>query len=219
MPIKDFSTLLSKITKYNRVHLGFDPSVALLLGLSAQYLVRCLEPVNVCHSITTRETPKRRMKETLFTRYCNTVEPMMLADNRKATLQAIHTDTVNKAVKDQKNNTVLDGLPNPINDSEKDLTRKERATLAQLRSGYCKLLDSYKSRKDKTTGTLFTPDPAEYKSNLDLIINNTASPMAKHPKVLALTVDPKLIYSTYIHNISFHAHKPLQLIKPLTATG
>ena len=27
-----FSTFLSKITKYNRVHLGFDPSVARLLG-------------------------------------------------------------------------------------------------------------------------------------------------------------------------------------------
>ena len=70
--------------------------------LSSQYLARCLEPENVCHSITSRETPKRRMKETLFTRHRNTVEPMMLADNRKATLQAIHTDAVNKAVKDQK---------------------------------------------------------------------------------------------------------------------
>ena len=66
--------------------------------LSAQYLARCLEPGNVCHSITTRETPKRRMKETLFTRH-RTVEPMMLVKNRKATLQAIHSDAVNKAVK------------------------------------------------------------------------------------------------------------------------
>ena len=32
------------------------------------------------------------MKETLFTRHRNTVEPMMLANNRKATLQAIHSD-------------------------------------------------------------------------------------------------------------------------------
>ena len=70
--------------------------------LSAQYLARCLEPGNVCHSITTRKTPKRRMKETLFTRQRNTVEPMMLANNRKATLQAIHSDAVNKAIKDQK---------------------------------------------------------------------------------------------------------------------
>ena len=79
--------------------------------LSAQYLARCLEPGNVCHSITTREPLKRRMKETLFTRHRNTVEPMMLANNRKATLQAIHSDAVNKAVKAQKNNIVLDDLP------------------------------------------------------------------------------------------------------------
>ena len=113
--------------------------------LSAHYLASCLEPGNVCHSIATRETPKRRIKKTLFTRHRNTVEPMMLAYNRKATLQAIP-----KAVKDQKKNIVLDDLPHPINDSEKDLTRKERAP-SQLRSGYCKLLCSYKSRIKKDT--------------------------------------------------------------------
>ena len=105
-----------------------------------------MEPGNICHSITTRETPKRRMKETLFTRHRNTVEPMMLKNNRKATLQAILTDAVNKAVDDQKNNIVLDDLPHPINHSEKVLTRKESATLAQLRSRYCKLLGSYNKK-------------------------------------------------------------------------
>ena len=89
------------------------------------------------------------MKETLFTRHRNTVEPMMLADNTRVTLQTIHTNAVNKAVKDQKKNKVLDDIPHPINDSAKDLTRKERATLAQLRSGYCKLLGSYKRRIKK----------------------------------------------------------------------
>ena len=39
---------------------------------------------------------------------------------------------------------------------------------------------------DKTTCTLFTPDPAEYTSYLDLTINNKALPMATHPKVLGL---------------------------------
>ena len=89
------------------------------------------------------------MKETLFTRHRNTVEPTMLADNRKATLQEIHTDAVNKAVKDQKTNIVLDDLLYPINDPEKDITRKERATLAQLISGYCKLPRSYKAPKER----------------------------------------------------------------------
>ena len=62
---------------------------------------------------------------------------------------------------------------------------------------------------DKTTCTLFTPDPAEYKSNLSLEINNTTLPMATHPKILGLTLNPKLTYSTHIHNISVQAHKPL----------
>ena len=67
--------------------------------------------------------------------------------------------------------------------------------------------------------TLFTPGPAEYKSNLDLKINNTVLPMAMHPKVPGLILDPKLTYSTHIHNMSVQSHKPLQMIKALTATG
>ena len=80
--------------------------------LSVHYLARCLEPGNVCHSITTMETPKRRMKETLFTRHRNTIGPIMLADNRKATLQAIHTDAVNKAVKYQCSYELNFGIQN-----------------------------------------------------------------------------------------------------------
>ena len=91
-------------------------------------------------SATTREIPKTDEGDTIH-RHRNTVYPMMLVDNRKETLQAIHTDAVNKAVNKQKNNIVLDDLPHSINDSEKDLTRKERATLAQLGSGYCRHLE------------------------------------------------------------------------------
>ena len=55
---------------------------------------------------------------------------------------------------------------------------------------------------DKTTCTLFTPDSAEYNSNLGLNINNKALPMALHPKVLGLTLDPKLTYNAHIQNIA-----------------
>ena len=77
------------------------------------------------------------------------VEPMMLKNDRKATLQALHTAAVVKAVQCHERNVVLDGRPPPISNSEKELTRKERSTLAQLRSGYCRLLGSYKSRIKK----------------------------------------------------------------------
>ena len=43
--------------------------------------------------------------------------------------------------------------------------------------------------------------------------------MATHPKVLGITLDPKLTYSTHTHNISVLAHKPPQITKALTATG
>ena len=40
---------------------------------------------------------------------------------------------------------------------------------------------SHTINPDKTTCTLFPPDPAEYKMKLGLNINNTALPMAMHP--------------------------------------
>ena len=86
---------------------------------SAQYLARGMEPENVCYSIKTSANHKRQMKETLYTRHRNTVKPMMVENNRKATLQALHTDTVNKAVQNQARNGVLDGRPPPISNSEK----------------------------------------------------------------------------------------------------
>ena len=58
----------------------------------------------------------------------------MFANDRKATLRAPQTDAVNKAGKSNERNVVLDDRPPGINNSENDLTRKARATLAQLRS-------------------------------------------------------------------------------------
>ena len=74
------------------------------------------------------------------------VEPRMIAKDRKTTRQAIHTMTVNQAATSLGRNVVLDDRPPAINIFEKELTRKERTTLVQLRSGHCKLLGPYKSR-------------------------------------------------------------------------
>ena len=117
--------------------------------LSAQYLARCLESGNVCHPITTRATPERQMKETLYTRHRKTVEPMMVNMIEKLHSKHSHTAAVVKAIQCHERNVVLDGRPPPISNSEKELTRMERSTLAQLRSGYCRLLGSYKSRIKK----------------------------------------------------------------------
>ena len=73
---------------------------------------------------------------------------------------------------------------------------------------------------DKTTYTLFTPDPAEYKSKHPQFKSGPKNQQhgtthGNAPKVSG----PYLRSKTHIHNISVQAHTPLQMIKALTATG
>ena len=152
--------------------------------LSAQYLARCLEPENVNFSITTREPPKIMMKETLFTRHRSAVEPLMIAKDRKTTLQAIHTTAVNQAVTSLGRNVVLDDRPPAINISEKELTRKERTTLAQLRSGHCRLLGSYKSRIRKDVSLDVCADCGKTPHDVKHLFNCPAHPTTMTPSDL-----------------------------------
>ena len=107
--------------------------------LYVQYLVQCLDTENVCHHFTKMDLPPREMKETIFTRHTQTVLPL-LANNKKDTLQALHTSFVSTAIGNMKDNRVLNNRP--VNDEETFLSRCQRVTLSQLRSGHCKQLDS-----------------------------------------------------------------------------
>ena len=154
--------------------------------LSTQYLARCLEPENVNFSITTREPLKRMMKETLFTRHRSAVEPLMNAKDRKTTLHAIHTTAVNQAVTSLGRNVVLDDRPPPpaINISEKELIRKEYTTLAQLRSGHCRLLISYKSRISKDVSLDVCADCGKTPHDVKHLFNCPAHPTTMTPSDL-----------------------------------
>ena len=70
----------------------------------------------------------------------------------------------------------------------------------------------------KTMTTLFTPDPAEYSKQLRLKIDNITLPTETHPKILGLTLDPKLTFNRHIENSSTKAKKSLNIIKALTST-
>ncbi len=48
-----------------------------------------------------------------------------------------------------------------------------------------------KLNPDKSTATLFTPDPAEYDTKLNLTINNILIPTVKNPKILESYIRPK----------------------------
>ena len=116
--------------------------------LSKQYLAKCLDISHPCHSITRMAQPSRQMKETLHTRHMATTEPLRV-DSTKSTLQKIHTDIVNRSVEKMANNVVLQERAPPISADEQELTRRQRTTLSQLRSGHCRLLGSYQSRIKK----------------------------------------------------------------------
>ena len=94
---------------------------------SAQYLVRCLDTEHVCHHITKMDLSPREMKETIFTRHYQTVLPL-LANNRKDTVQALHTSFVNTAIGNMKDNRVLNNRPPSIND-EDTLYRDDKGQL------------------------------------------------------------------------------------------
>ena len=132
-------------------------------------------------------------------------------NRNKTSMRHIHTFIVSMHLATSGNNKIVRTHPQHIN--KKYIQPYLHKVFAWTKQNTLLL------NPDKTTCTLFTPDPAEYTSNLDLTINNKALPMATHPNVLGLTLDPKLTYSTHIHNISVQAHKPLQIIKALTATG
>ena len=88
----------------------------------------------------------------------------------KRILQAIHTDTVIKSSNSPKRNVVLDDCPPPINETGKDLTMRELATLAQCRSGCCKLLAPTKVGSTKMLASTYMPTAAIYliMSNMSL---------------------------------------------------
>ena len=52
---------------------------------------------------------------------------------------------------------------------------------------------------DKTTTTLFTPEPAEYSTTLSLKSNNQTLLTTKHPKIFRITLDPKRTFSQHIN--------------------
>ena len=109
---------------------------------------------------------------------------MMIAKERKATLQAIHTKAVNQAVNSQRRNVVLDYRPPLINISERELTRKERTILTQLRSRHCRLLGSYTSRISQDASLDVWADCGRSPHDVKHLFNCPAHPTTMTPSDL-----------------------------------
>ena len=124
--------------------------------------------------ITKMDLPPKEMKETIFTRHYQTVLPL-LANNKKDTLQALHTSFVNTAIDNMKDKRVLNNRPPPINDEETLLSRRQRTTLSQLCSGHCKLLNSHKKRF-KQSNSSSCPDCVMDPQDVPHLLDCTAHP-------------------------------------------
>ena len=66
--------------------------------------------------------------------------------------------------------------------------------------------------------TLFTPDPAEYSTQLELQIDNITLPMNINPQIVGLTLDPKLTYSKHIEITTTKTRKTVHILIALTST-
>ena len=84
-------------------------------------------------------------------------------------------------VGNMKDNRVLNSRPPSINDEETLLQRRQRTTLSQLRSGHCKLLNSYKKRLKQSDSSRCPDcgmDPQDVPRLLDCVAHpNDLSPV------------------------------------------
>ena len=112
-------------------------------------LSSALRSDHLSHAIVQSDVGPRQMKFTLKSKYLDVVSPFLVNGALpnpayKATLKIIHSNTVNNCVNLLGPNPILNSLPPPICKTEASLFRHQCATLAQLRSGHCILLEAYK---------------------------------------------------------------------------
>ena len=69
----------------------------------------------------------------------------------------------------------------------------------------------------KSSCTLFTPDPKEQETQIQLTINNQTIPTIKHPKILGVTYDPKLTFNEHAKITRTTASKTINILKALTS--
>ena len=119
--------------------------------LSKQFLLSTQKPNHPNRTQLDGPPPDRQMKKTLVSKFGAEISSISTPDiddsTYKKQLKKIHTNSVSSTLKQMKNK-ILKTRPPEINDSEKTLPRSTRTTLAQLRSGYSKYLNSYNSRID-----------------------------------------------------------------------
>ena len=116
--------------------------------LSAQYLIQCLEPDCTCNNFTRMDIPPRIKKQTLYTKYHQTIRSL-LSDIKPKSLQATHTEFIRNSLNQVGPNRVLGYRPPQINNEEAILPGHQRTVLLLLRFRHCQLINDYKKSTKK----------------------------------------------------------------------
>ena len=116
--------------------------------LCTQFLANTLRPLHVLHTRVTTPPGPRKMKETLYSKSCHSLQQhlhdgIIPQGNYKKVISSLHSAAVASTICEAGPNSVLGLWPPSIDKSELSLLRPHRSTLAQLRSGYCVSLRSY----------------------------------------------------------------------------
>ena len=132
--------------------------------LCSQHLATCLQPSHASFPAVTADSGPREIRQTLQRSFRETREfgggqqriPTSFEEpfqdqlvngcvlDIKTTRKVIHTRAVEVAIESRKPNRVLGAAAPDVSDlAEQDMTRQERTTLAQLRTGFCSALNGY----------------------------------------------------------------------------
>ena len=131
--------------------------------LCRQYLLSCHQQDHPCNAIVSAPRPPRLLKKDLRSEFEPAVLPLIPANgldrvSYRRGLGILHRQAVEDGVRGYRPNVVLGGYPPPIAAEEESLPRKARTALSQLRSGWCRQLNSYRARIDPVNYRDICPD-------------------------------------------------------------
>ncbi|XP_037819861.1 uncharacterized protein LOC119609216 [Lucilia sericata] len=154
--------------------------------LSKQFLLGCHRRGHPNHHLTELEPPPRhvrkdlRMYESDIQEHLDDIED---ESSYRTALNTIHQQAVEDSINSHRDSIILGGRPPPVANEERNLPRRTRVVLAQLRSGWCTRLNSYWSRINDTIQDL-CPACGIGPHNVQHLFNCRANPTQLEPESL-----------------------------------
>ena len=123
--------------------------------ISQQFAMACHQPQHPCHQLCHRPTVDRQeRRRSLIGRLKPNIQQCLAEGplsntSYKSAISSIHQDVV-RTINKSSSSRLPNGRPPPIATAELTQPRKIRTILAQLRTGYCRILGQYMNKIDPT---------------------------------------------------------------------